>query len=1005
MRKKLLAIVVLACIMVSVFPLVANAKNYAKIYQPTNIRTATSVQAQVITRINPPKQLEIISETKDKDGKIWFKVALEKGKSGFVASWVVTKIVIGEEQKLEGMKAIIDPGNGSTIIRSAPNSKSSVLYKVSAKAELTIISKIKGDDGKDWYKVKLDSTKSGYVPVSSVNDTTSNSVKKQTINNLSLVIDPLVNLRSGPSTKSSVVTKTTSRITTKAVSQSKDADGMVWYEITLPTSVNAWVRQDLSSPVTPEKESQVSNLRAVISKNINIRADASISSKKVFTTNATIEVPVLGKKNDINGQVWYRIKGSFGEGWVLGKLLNIESSSPYDIVDKGAKLRLSPNQGGVELSVATRQSKCTVSGSSISTSGETWYLVTTDIGNTGWVSSANIKLASNPDLPPTNILGINVEIQKETKLATFPSGEDGSPIFAGGKGKVDAVAIREGGKLFYRLISGNKAGWVSAGTTKMHTQPIQVKPVDVGEITWKKHQDILEFRIPISGKVQPKVKNYDDNPRIQLYMENGIYTDSVNTKVIDSTLVSRVGINQQSISPPRLLITFQLNKPADFHIKPITPTSEEIVIEVFERVQKQQIAVQIHGTPMIANDPPKMIEDKILLPLYALETNLGCLVQNGDVEGSAILQSDKVSITFVNEKPTIQIVEGKIKRDVAVSPAPKVFENSMYVPIEPICQYLGFQYTYSPVKNTVYLDPVIDKLEIGGCGENAKSCNTLESQISYFTDYDKTELSDGRILVTLNNSVLGATAAKDLDKNRVQVEFNPRTNAQSPKVMLYIKKKENEVVVFGESKNPNKLIVTIKEKNNQGVSGKLIILDPGHGTFNENGTYDRGCAGIKGTLESEVTLTLSKELGKILSSQGALVRYTRMDERKQDNIDLDGRVNFASKSGADAFVSLHFNAARDPEAQGTETYYYTNQSLGFAQKIHKRMIDAVKYDDRGVRQRGFYVCRKITSMPSVLLEPLFLSNKKGEEWIGNPDNLKKLAQAISDGIKDYFQEE
>lgn len=1005
MRKKLLSIVVLACLLTSVFPFVAAAKNYAKIYQPTNIRTTTSIQAQVIARIQPPKQLEIISETKDNSGKVWYKVAIDKNKTGFVASWVVNKITIGEEQKLDGMTAIIDPGNGTTIIRSAPNSKSSALYKITAKTELAIISKVKGDDGKDWYKVKLDSTKSGFVPVASVNDVASKTIEKKTVANLSLVIESLVNLRSAPSTKSAVVTKTTSRITTQAVSQAKDSEGMIWYEIVLPTGVHAWVRQDLSSPVTPEKESSVANLRAVISKNINIRADANISSKKVITTTATIEVPVVARKNDVNGQAWYKVKGSFGEGWVLAKLINVQSTSPYDMVDKGSKLKLSPNQGGAELSQTSRQSKCTISGSSINASGETWYLVTTDIGNTGWVFSTNIKLASNPDLPPANILGIDVEIQKETKLASFPSGNDGPSIFSGGKGKVDAVAIREGGKLFYRIVSGNKAGWVWANTTKMHTQPIQIKPVDIGEITWKKHQDILEFKIPISGKVQPKVKNYDDNPRIQMYMENAIYTDSVNTKIIDSTLVSRVGINQQSISPPRLLITLQLNKPADFHIKPITPTSKEIVIEVFERVKKQQIAVQIHGSPMIANDPPKMVDDKILLPLYSLETNLGCLIRNGDTPGTVVLQSDKVNITFVNEKPTISIKDEKTTREVAVSPAPRVFDNSMYIPIEPISQYLGFQYTYSPIKNTVYLDPVIDKLEIGGCGENAKSCNTLESQISFFTDYDNTNLPDGRILVTLNNSVLGPTAVKDLDKKRVQVEFNPRTNAQTPKVMLYIKKKENEVVVFSESKNPNKLIITIKEKNSQGVSGKVIILDPGHGTFNENGTYDRGCAGINGTLESELNLELSFEVGKILVSQGAAVSFSRKEERKSDNIDLDGRVNMANGSGADAFVSLHFNAARDPEAQGTETYYYTGESLRFAEKIHKRILNSLGYDDRGIRQRGFYVCRKITGMPSVLLEPLFLSNRKGEEWINNADNLKKLAQAIADGIKDYFQEE
>jgi N-acetylmuramoyl-L-alanine amidase len=104
------------------------------------------------------------------------------------------------------------------------------------------------------------------------------------------------------------------------------------------------------------------------------------------------------------------------------------------------------------------------------------------------------------------------------------------------------------------------------------------------------------------------------------------------------------------------------------------------------------------------------------------------------------------------------------------------------------------------------------------------------------------------------------------------------------------------------------------------------------------------------------------------------------------------------------FISIHFNAARDPDAQGTETYYYTDLGRRLAEKIHKNVLSKVGFEDRGIKKRGFYVCREIVSIPSILIEPLFLSNKKGEGWIREEVNVKKLAEGIQLGIKEFFQE-
>ncbi len=1008
MTKKIIFLIVVLAIAAGPLAAYAAPKSIARIYQPTNIRSAASVDASVALRVQPPHDFEITSQRKDDKGKLWYEVVYSSGKKGFVASWVVQVITVNQEEKIESSVAVIDPTPSAINLKAEPDSASKTIFTVRQRAEYPLVSKMKGADGKDWYKLSLaflGTGKVGWVPSGMVQEIKSASVNKQSVSGLSLVIDPLVNLRSSPSTKSSVVTRTTSAIKPKVLSQAKDDEGKIWYEVALPTGVQAWVRSDLVRVSRPEPEVQVENLRVSISKNVNIRADAGMEFKKVATTKTALDLPILSKKKDVNGQTWYKIKGDFGFGWVLSKVATVSSSSQFDIIESGVKLRLSPSQGGRAIFTTTKESRCTVSGSAINSDGETWYLATTDQNRTGWVFGEFVKMSGVVDLPPANLIGNQVEFQKETNLASFPKGPDGKKVFAGGKGMIDGVAQRDGGTLYYFVVSGNSSGWVPSDSTKKHIQPQPVKPIDVGQMAWTRNGEVLKFTFPVSGKPSlVSAKSYNDNPRVQLYMENAIYTAKLEPQIIDSALVSRVGIEQKSISPPKLLVTFQLNKSADFHVTPLTPTSTELEIEIFEKKQSNSMSVVIQGKPMHSNDDPMQVGNKIMIPMGSLATHLGYLVTWDSDKGEAVLQTDRVTLTFGKDKPTVHFQQGKLEGDKAVSPAPRIYGSSLYIPIEPIAQMIGFSYWYSPVENTVFLDPVIEKLEIGGCDDNVKSCSTLSTQMSFFTDYDKVELSDGRTQVTINNAVLAQGASAELDQNRVKVDFDPRTNNAKPKVTFIIAKKANEQLVFGESRNPNRLIITIKEKNISGLAGKVIILDPGHGTFNEDGTYDRGCAGASGTLESELNLRTALALGRLLSAEGASVLYTRRDERKQESPDLDGRVNYANSSGADMFISLHYNASRDPEAQGSETYYYSPLGQKLAQKIHSSIIKTTNFEDRGIRQRGFYVCRKITGIPSVLLEPLFLSNQKGEEWVSNDENLQKLIKAMADGIKSYFEE-
>ena len=82
---------------------------------------------------------------------------------------------------------------------------------------------------------------------------------------------------------------------------------------------------------------------------------------------------------------------------------------------------------------------------------------------------------------------------------------------------------------------------------------------------------------------------------------------------------------------------------------------------------------------------------------------------------------------------------------------------------------------------------------------------------------------------------------------------------------------------------------------------------------------------------------------------------------------------------------------------------YTDRSITCADFVQTRMIKTSKRNDRGVRQAGFLVLRA-TSMPSILIELGFISNKDEEKYLNNNDNQVKLATAIYNGIKEYKHE-
>ncbi|PSL45748.1 N-acetylmuramoyl-L-alanine amidase [Salsuginibacillus halophilus] len=179
------------------------------------------------------------------------------------------------------------------------------------------------------------------------------------------------------------------------------------------------------------------------------------------------------------------------------------------------------------------------------------------------------------------------------------------------------------------------------------------------------------------------------------------------------------------------------------------------------------------------------------------------------------------------------------------------------------------------------------------------------------------------------------------------------------------------------------------------LAGKTIVVDPGHGG------HDPG-ASAYGVVEKNVVLNTGNYLAPMLEAQGAHVIQTRSTDRF---ISLSGRTNMANNAGADAFISIHANAAGSSAAHGTETYWSSNYSAAesreLAEKINSELVRELNTRDRGAKQANFHVTRE-SRMPSVLVELGFVTNYSEAQQLNSASTQRRAAEAITRGTVDFF---
>lgn len=172
-----------------------------------------------------------------------------------------------------------------------------------------------------------------------------------------------------------------------------------------------------------------------------------------------------------------------------------------------------------------------------------------------------------------------------------------------------------------------------------------------------------------------------------------------------------------------------------------------------------------------------------------------------------------------------------------------------------------------------------------------------------------------------------------------------------------------------------------------------LCFDYGHGGRDPGAVY-------RGRKESMDNLSIGMEVAKRVRIFGVEVDEIRTTDV---SVGLEERCIYANNGKHDYFISFHRNAFRPEEANGAETFVYTNPSVRARQlaKEIQRNLEACGFRKRGVKTADFYVLRK-TKMPALLIEIGFIDNS-GDNAIFDykrKDIVHQLSKAIILGTKE-----
>lgn len=221
---------------------------------------------------------------------------------------------------------------------------------------------------------------------------------------------------------------------------------------------------------------------------------------------------------------------------------------------------------------------------------------------------------------------------------------------------------------------------------------------------------------------------------------------------------------------------------------------------------------------------------------------------------------------------------------------------------------------------------------------------------------------------------------------------------------------------------------------------RIVVIDPGHGG------EAVGAVGSGGTFEKDVVLSIARRLRDILNKRSGYRAFLTRDGDYY--VSFSQRLKIAREYGADLFVSIHADAAKNKEASGSSVYslstgaasseaakilarnenladivggvangegrdasdpiildmfqtHTLNQSKTFGGVLLKHLQEVNPLKFATIQEAPLYVLR-LPEIPSVLVETAYISNVKEENLLKSPQFQARMARGVAEAIGEFL---
>lgn len=359
-----------------------------------NMRSNAGTDFGVVTTLPLGTKAKVTAGPVTRTGYSWYQIkTTSSGTTGWVADTLLDfdSSVTPVNKFRDGDK--VQTNSGSVNIRNAPTTDGDIVATVASGTTGTITDGPTNANGFTWYRVAT-SQGDGWV----VQDYLSDYEKPPgefAKGNTVYVDTDVLSIRSSAGLSKPVIGSVTQGTRLTITYAYNRVDGMEWYKVT-GGPVDGWVSGDYLTRTAPPSgkppgEFAKGDLVVVDTDVLSLRSGAGLSKSVLASMPQGTRLTITYAYNRLDGYEWYKVTGSYGDGWVAGSFLADAGPLPIKlgytvyVEDGPVNMRSSPSTSASIINVLPQDAKLQVMDGPSTGSGYTWWMLRSSKWGQGWV--------------------------------------------------------------------------------------------------------------------------------------------------------------------------------------------------------------------------------------------------------------------------------------------------------------------------------------------------------------------------------------------------------------------------------------------------------------------------------------------------------------------------------------------------------------------------------------------------------------------------------------------